>query len=293
MDSGMRRTRFVNAQTLSLGTTTNTTNTTIVLSDATSLPSEGDFNISIEEEIMLVTHRTANSLTVVRGTDGTSSADHSSGQDVQVIATKTGMDTFRSDIGLSCTVNPNRLTVNTANFSWSNQGTSSLVQNTWGGISMLTQNSSSHSLHIAYMPAPSEPWTLTGQIDIGPTAEGDTLGSHAGLILGDSGSTKWESLSVRALSSVNWWHWDDPTSYVSTVGTFKWGLSRPTWMRWVNDGTNIQAFVSIDGTNWLQLAVAQSKTAFLSVNGPDRIGFYYSNHQLDGEICNLNAWLLT
>lgn len=289
----MRRTRFVNAQTLSLGTTTNTTNTTIVLSDATSLPSEGDFNISIEEEIMLVTHRTANSLTVVRGEDGTSAASHSSGADVQVIATKTGFDTLRCDLGLGYATNPNNLTVNTANFSWSNQGTSSLVQNTWGGISMLTQNSSSHSLHIAYMSAPSEPWTLTGQIDMGPSAENDTAGSHAGIILGDSGSTKWESLSVRAESGVNWWRWNSPTSYGSTIGTFKWGLSIPTWMRWVNDATNIQAFVSVDGTNWIALGSAQSKTAFLSVNGPDRIGFYYSNHQLDGEICNLNAWLLT
>ena len=289
----MRRTRFVNAQTLELATTVNSTATSIVLTDATSLPAYGDFNITVENEIMLVTHRTANTFTVVRGEDGTSGASHTSGLEVQVIATKTGMDAIVRDAGLLCPTYPTNLSVNTVNFSWSNQGTSSLVQNDWGGISMLTQNSATHSLHIAYMSAPSEPWTLTGLIDLGPQAEGDTAGSHGGLILGDSGSTKWETIGLRVNSGINWWEWNSPTSYASTIGSYDWGLSRPVWMRWVNDATNIQPFISMDGVNWLELGTAQAKTAFLNVNGPDRIGFYYSNHQTDGEICNLNAWLLT
>jgi len=111
---------------LELATTTNTTNTSIVLTDATSLPSEGDFNISIESEIMLVTHRTANTLTVVRGTDGTSGASHTGGQAAQVIATKTGVDKVMCDAGLLCAATPNRLSVTAASFSWINQGTSSL-----------------------------------------------------------------------------------------------------------------------------------------------------------------------
>jgi len=65
------------------------------------------------------------------------------------------------------------------------------------------------------------------------------------------------------------------------------------WMKWVNDATNIQAFTSADGLNWLELASAQAKASWLSTNGPDRIGFYHSNHQTDGEQFHLNAWILT
>ena len=230
----MRRTRFVNAQTLSLGATINAATTSVLLSDASSLPSEGDFNITIASEIMLVTHRTTNTLTVVRAQDGTNSAIHNNGATVQVIATKTGMDKVEGDAGLLLSTNPTNLTVNTANFSWSNQGTSSLVQNSSGGIAMLTQNASPHSLRIAYMSAPSEPWTLTGHVEMGPGSEGTATGSHAGLILGDSGTTRWETIGYRLDSSFNWWEWGSPTSFGSTTSTCDLGMCpEGIWMRWV------------------------------------------------------------
>lgn len=293
----MRRTRFVNAQTLTLGTALqNATETSVVLSDASSLPAEGDFNITIGSEIMLVTHRVSDTLTVVRGVDDTIGTSHSSGANVHVIATKTGMEKIIYDSGLPRAANPTNLTVSAADFSWDNQGSSTLDDATWGGLVLAANPAGgSHNMRIAYFNAPTEPWTLTANIGIPASTEYGVNGSHAGLILGESSSTKWETVSLRNDSGLSWWRWNSVTTYASTVGgvDFQTPPIGGQWMRWVNDGTNIQAFVSVDGVNWLHLASAASKTAWLSTDGPEYLGFYYSNHQLDGESINLNAWLLT
>lgn len=289
----MRRSRFINAESLTLDGTINSSATTVNLTDATSLPSNGDYNITIENEIMLVTERTGNSLTVVRGQDDTLSAAHSTGSSVQVIATKTGMDKLIYDAGFICNANPKRLSVEAADFSWINQGTSSLSDNAWGGITMTTQNAGPQSLRVAYVSAPSEPWTFIAHVDIGPSAEGGPSGSHGGIILSDSGSSRLESMSIRPLD-YSWFRWNSSTSFASTVGGHDLQIAPGgVWLRWVNNGTTIQPFASMDGENWFQMASALSKTAWLSTNGPDRIGFYYANHQLDGEKMNLNAWILT
>jgi len=291
----MRRTRFLNAISgLTVGTSINATNTTLDVLGASALPAEGDFNLFCDAEIMLATHRTGNSVTVVRGVDGSTGASHDSAVAVTTGATKTAMDKIKCDAGFNCGANPNSLTVNTANFSWANQGTSSLIQNTWGGITLQTQNAASHSMRIAYISAPSEPWTLTAKVKLPPTSENGVSGSHGGLILGDSGSTRWETLSARLWSGFSWWRWNSETNWANSAADHDLEiLPTGAWMRWVNNGVTIQPFVSIDGENWLQMASSLSKGAWLNVNGPDQIGFYYSNHQTDGELFNLDAWLVT
>jgi hypothetical protein len=59
--------------------------TTVTVSSATGLPTEGDFFLAIDEEIILVTHRSGTTLTVLRGQDDTSAAAHSSGATIDGI----------------------------------------------------------------------------------------------------------------------------------------------------------------------------------------------------------------
>ena len=73
-----------NAQT-TLNGAINDTTTTVVVTDGSALPSASGstyFVITVDNEIMLVTNKATNTLTVTRGYEGTTAASHSSGANV-------------------------------------------------------------------------------------------------------------------------------------------------------------------------------------------------------------------
>ena len=83
----VRRMRAVNDYTSTISAGINASVTSISVASATGLPSEGDFYLSIDEEIVLVTHISGTTLTVIRGQEDTTAANHSSGANIDGIAT--------------------------------------------------------------------------------------------------------------------------------------------------------------------------------------------------------------
>jgi len=69
----------------------NDTTTSVVVTDGSVFPSTGDFRINVEDELMLVTARATNTLTVTRGIEGTSAAAHTTGVYVTHVATAGGV----------------------------------------------------------------------------------------------------------------------------------------------------------------------------------------------------------
>lgn len=55
----------------------NDTTTSVTVSDGSVFPSEGNFRLNCEDELMLCTARATNVLTVQRGIEGTTAASHS------------------------------------------------------------------------------------------------------------------------------------------------------------------------------------------------------------------------
>src|SRR5437016_4936516 len=88
---------FANAATSSLVSRINSSVTSLTVVDASSFPATGNFRIVIDTEIMQVTAVSTNTLTVVRGTEGTTAASHSSAATVTVILTAAALASFRSD----------------------------------------------------------------------------------------------------------------------------------------------------------------------------------------------------
>lgn len=82
----VRRMRQVNDYTSTISGAINDSVTSVSVASASGLPSEGDFYLAIEEEIVLVTHISGTTLTVLRGQDDTTAASHSSGADITGIA---------------------------------------------------------------------------------------------------------------------------------------------------------------------------------------------------------------
>ena len=71
--------KFANFAETTLNTSINNSTTTVVVVDGSVFPSSGDFRIVIEDEIMVCTARSTNTLTVTRGAESTTAASHTSG----------------------------------------------------------------------------------------------------------------------------------------------------------------------------------------------------------------------
>lgn len=75
----VRMQRAVNEWSSTLDGAINDSVTSLDVADGSGLPSEGDFFLDLNGEIILVTHRSSNTLTVIRGQEGTTAVSHTTG----------------------------------------------------------------------------------------------------------------------------------------------------------------------------------------------------------------------
>lgn len=291
--SNVRKERHVNAQTLTLDGALTATTTMVNLTDASGLPTDGDYKISVGEEIMNVTSRTANALTVQRAYDDTASTTHSDSSSVILIATRDSMTRLMRD-ALGCDwLNqsvPQQPLVTASDFSWVNQGTSSTIDNDWGGITLVSQSASPHSLRCLVQTAPSQPYTISAKIDLGVGSKQGVSGSHAGVLLRESGTGKIETWCLRGDNTISWFAWSSATAYANTVADMDYEISHGgMWLRFEHDATDISVHASVDGINWKQHGIRAKGTYFTT--DADQVGFYHANYGSDGQMIHLKAWL--
>lgn len=185
--------KFTNQAQSSLNGAINGITTSVVLVDASKFPSAGNFRIVCESEIMLVTAVSGNTLTVIRGYEGTSAASHNSGTGVSHVITAGALDQFRIEnlnsgtvAGTPAAEKAGRLyyTTNSSyiyrdngtaqipwgpafqmtepvlgSFTWVNQGGATAVS-TNGGIYMQKTGASSAENHSFMVQSVAAPYTL-------------------------------------------------------------------------------------------------------------------------------------
>jgi hypothetical protein len=61
--------------------------TSVIVTDGSVFPATGDFRLNCEDELMLCTARSSNTLTVERGIEGTTAVSHDSGRTITQVAT--------------------------------------------------------------------------------------------------------------------------------------------------------------------------------------------------------------
>ena len=97
------RERFTNAETTSLDGGINNSVTTLDVNDGSSFPT-AYFRIKVEDELMFCTSRSSNTLTVIRGQEGTTAASHADGVNVNHVLSAAGIQGLRklilADVGL-------------------------------------------------------------------------------------------------------------------------------------------------------------------------------------------------
>jgi hypothetical protein len=291
---------------------TSTTATTLSVTSATGYPTSGNFRILIDTELMLVTGVSGTTFTVTRGIESTTAATHLVMATVNAIITAGSLDAMRvneSSFGAFSSLptsgkSGDRYKQTDGPYEWIYQSgawqafyngfPATLPPSTgWTGENLgslgsvsftngngyLVGNSSSGSsfLSMAYMTAPTAPYTVTCRFKqelgiINSLVNSGGLGVLASLALGfrDSGG-KYVGLFLDNFNagsgfSAHITPWASVTSPGSdyedfTALAFAYQFYEANFFyRLTNDGTNIKISISLDGQNFYVIYTAPITT---------------------------------
>lgn len=259
--------------------------TTLTVASAALFPSDGNFRVLVDSEIMLVTAVSGTTFTVVRGVEGTSAAAHVSEVAVLQILTAGSLEralmdniplfgaTERPLLGSLTDASGNVL--DSSDFTVYNQNGATITDLSDGsiGVTHITNSGVMLSRTITL------PKTITaailcdihwenGSVGIGFRNNSNNRGSHVYQISTNSGTgfgpriDKVAVLQTSAPSTYNA-HIVAPTGF--TCG--RW--PSPNWFRIADAGTLMTFEYSPDGINWTQLG--SKNHSYLT---PDRAHFY-------------------
>ena len=280
----VRRAKHLNRAVTQLNGAITDAATSITVDDGSVFPTEGDFTIAIDNEIMKVTARSTNTLTVIRSVESTTAVAHDDNSYVFALLTTQQLDDWRDDIvGTQYSTNrsdyPARLfdksgnSLDSSDFSWVNQGSASVVDESSGAITIITDNaSSSLNLRVLTKSAPSTPYTLTGFMNMSaPSGVGITDSVQmVGLGLRQSSTGEIAGVGIRATHTVFGVRYNSATSFAAYDGVQDFNGRQSMWFRVGNNGTTITFYASVNGTRWFTLGTT-NVGAFLT---PDQMCFW-------------------
>jgi hypothetical protein len=260
--------------------------TTLVVDDGSVFPSTGDFRIIIEGEYLLCTSRSTNTLTVVRGIEGSTVASHGNGAEVVQIVTVGGLAQTIADTALLHGYSPPlaRLrdgsgnVVDSSDFTWENQG-SATASDQVGTILVRTPSAGGENLRMLTLSSGSAPFAYIAAFQPCLLGEFGAL-SYMFLGLRNASSQKNVLLAVLADDSAgskfSVYKFNSTTSNDSApINRRGLQLSGLIWIKAEDDNTNIKLHISADGMNWIQV-FSEARTNFIT-GGADQIVFGLAN----------------
>lgn len=299
--------KFSNNASDQLSSGINDTVTVLTLSDAGEFPSDGNFRILIEDELLLVTAVSGDDFTVVRGIEGTTAATHSASTQVDLIVTKKSVQAHLAGaiplFGMNQQVGPlNSLTdtsgnaLTSASFSWVNQGSATVTDPSSGCMQLTPPTGTGSNLRMLVRSAPSTPYTIYAAFSPVTTMDGTV--NHCGMCMRESGSSL---VVVNALSSeivsgdhqpfqLSLGRYNNPTSFNSWVHEFNcnWNPNL-VWLFCADNGTNISFGMSCNGYNFIT-HYTETRGNFFS-SAPDQVGFYFNtNSNAHPQALLVNHW---
>ena len=154
----VRAEQLLNAAETTLDGSITNSATSVTVTDGSIYPSTGNWRVIVEDEIMLVTARATNVLTVVRGQEGTAAVSHDDDEAISAIITKGGLDKYAQDFidPQAFDHTPHRLldkagnTLTKSDFTELNMGTGTVTDDISGGITMAMQSGAAPNLRAIY-----------------------------------------------------------------------------------------------------------------------------------------------
>jgi len=257
--------------------------------DGSVFPSEGDFRILVESELMLVTSRDTNELTVERGIESTIAIGHNSGSTVCAIVTEGSLEKHMSDYNalyIPGEAPPFRIfdaagaLAGEDDFDWFYEGSATVEDLADGTILMTTPGGTLDQWTGKYMACPTPPYTVTAAFSV--LWRWYTGYPRCGIVLGQDEDEKQIIHSfhhgrdgynpgLQIGYTDTYTHYDGDILALRPLGC----LSEVIWLRFQDTGSDPNGFkfyLSVDGVNWLFMAETHRTTGGLT-DGGDRIGF--------------------
>ncbi len=255
--------------------------TSLVVKDASTFPTTGNFRVNIGTEIMLVTAVSGATFTVVRGHEGTVAAAHSVDDVVTGIVTAGAIEQMAKDYvplwkntpQLGSLTNGAGANLTTTDFTWVNQG-SAVVTDINQGIKITTPRTIALAVRGQVMSAPTAPYTITAAFGHSNTApRGSTDLPWIGLGFRETASSKLSNIRVHG-NGISLTNYTNPTTASATplnIAFYTKQIDR-YYLKIEDDNTNIKYFFSNNGSEWLEL-FSELRGAFFTT-APDQVGFF-------------------
>ena len=298
--------QFANNVTTTLNGAINNSTTTVVVTSATDFPSSGNFRILVDNEIMKVTSRSGNSLTVERGVEGTTAASHANLADVTIILTADALNQLRQDAILDTSSNlirtgtyASRPAANAYPYViylptdrnvlyrsdgsvWKTFGTVFAFQSpvladfSWVNQGTSTITDEGGYLTLAAPAGSGENYRLQAKAYTAPRKVTACFrafmcdDNHNHLMLGFRNSSSGRLMFAAHVNGnkIQVWKANSPTSFNSTAATQTIFRHDPLlWMQVEDNATTLYFRFSNDGRNWYTI-FSEARTAF--VNTPDQ-----------------------
>jgi hypothetical protein len=272
--------------------------TSIDVTTGSVFPSTGIFRIIIGSEIMKCTARSSNTLTVVRGQDGTSAASHSDDDAVALIYSQQGVtEIFKDNEALwgyssrkpvqGIFADDGATILTSSDFTWTNQDSATVTDRS-GTILLNCPKRNAFSAHIQERTPPSAPYSyiaalrclvLVGSSDSKPCIGIGFRETSSGklLIIGLIEELFFQDGPQLRISQCS-----SPTGIFSNTRGPIEGLfvSDYVWFKITNDASNMRFAISADGIEWAEV-YSQALNAFFST-GPDRVCWVGANGANNG-----------
>lgn len=275
-----------NAQnTLSSAITAGATSLTVV--SASSFPTNPQFRIKINNELLLVTAVSGTTFTITRGIEGTTAAAHGNSDTVTLVETQAGQVRHLRDwtnplleVGRPMQLlDASGNTLTASSFTDVNMTNGTKTDQTGGAI-LLEHNTQGavNDYAIIKKASPTAPWTFrVGFIPNLLNETGDF--PSAGPVLRESSTGELYAFRILARdlgTTVDVVKLTTPTASSTAFLSFlDWTHPGIVWMEIEDNNTNVIFKLSADGVNFITIG-QESRTAFMA-GGPDEIGFAVNN----------------
>lgn len=281
---------------------TDTTGTSVSVTDGSVFPSSGQFRIIVDSEIMLVTARATNTLTVVRGSEGSTAATHSSGAAITQILTAGAMQRYGRDNDPHFDsnrppyriINSSGTVLTKADFTTINLSTSTITDDSSGAITIRKAGNSAVGENLTAlvrsMTAPASV-TLAARVCIPLSVSSGAPDLSVGFRESSTGKMLlFCILNQNGTPSARFLKYSSPTASPTADGNQnRFFAPQPFWIKLEDDNSNLKVSVSHDGENWSQI-LSESRTAYMA-GGPDQFVFGANNFGNNWDtLCTLVAW---
>jgi hypothetical protein len=271
---------ILNDARTSLNEAIDATQTSFDVVDGSKLPANGNFRVKVDDEIILVTARSVNTLTVTRGAEGTTGVAHNlnascrgvmtEGAIQQLYRDKTPMygqglpmATFEDNTGAKITLN---------DFTWFNQGgtTSAEIHQ---GYKFTIPRTTGVDIRGMYRSAPSTPFTVTACMGHSCTEQESESNDFPWIGLGfrESATSKMQGVVPTGWQRLSVVSWTNSTT-IANEDFLRQRYPKDNnqlWARIEDNGTNLIYSVSLSGEDWTPLFTQGRGVHFTTA--PDQI----------------------